>query len=188
MIHHHHAGAAVAASFVLLCGGQPSGAEPLDPNLIPKYVDALVIPPVMKPVGQGGAQAIVPPGVSPAVQYRIAVRQFNQQVLPTQGYGGDDEQPFPMTTVWGYGRAGDQLPGGAAPSSFNYPAFTVETRTNQRVRVTWLNQLVDTPAPAALTSSRTCCPWIRRSTGPTPRGPGTPTAPTLSRTSDPCPS
>jgi spore coat protein A len=107
-------------------------AEVLDGASITKFVDPLVIPPVMKPKGQGGQNA----KNGAATQYQIAVRQFDQQVLPT-GY--------PMTTVWGYGRKGDPLPGPGVVSSFNYPAFTVEARTNELVRVRWINQLVDDP-------------------------------------------
>ncbi|KKL04417.1 hypothetical protein LCGC14_2616280, partial [marine sediment metagenome] len=108
---------------------------PLDPKLIPKFVDPLVIPPAMRPHGQG----------KKITTYRIAVREFDQQVLPSKGWGGDPNTPFPKTTVWGYGRAGDPLPGSGEASSFNFPAFTVETRTNARVQVTWINQLVDDP-------------------------------------------
>lgn len=89
----------------------------LDPAALPKYVDPLVIPPVMQ------AEA----WKEEFAQYKIGVRQFLQQVLPS-GYS--------QTPVWGYGRFSD-------PSSFNFPAFTVETRRNQRVRVRWENQLVD---------------------------------------------
>jgi len=102
--------------------------EHLDPESIPKYVDPLVIPPVMQPNSQGEV-----------TEYAIAVRQFQQQVLPSG---------FQMTTVWGYGRLGDPLPGSGEASSFNYPAFTIEARTNELVRVTWVNQLVDDPDSA----------------------------------------
>ena len=100
----------------------------LDPKSIPKYVDALVIPPVMQPTGTGSV-----------TEYEIAVRQFEQQVLPTG---------MPQTTVWGYGRLGDPLPGTGQPTSFNYPGFTVEARTNEVIRVNWVNQLVDDPDSA----------------------------------------
>jgi spore coat protein A len=105
----------------------------LDPLSIPKYVDPLVVPPVMPAEGRrtwnGEGEE--------ATEYRIAVRQFEQQVLPTG---------FPKTTVWGYGRMGDPLPGPNVEfSSFNFPGFTVEARTNERVRVVWVNQLVDDP-------------------------------------------
>ena len=59
--------------------------------------------------------------------YEIAVRQFRQQVLPPG---------MPKTTVWGYGSVDH-------PDTFNYPAFTVEARTDKAVRVKWINGLVD---------------------------------------------
>jgi spore coat protein A len=96
-------------------------SRPLDPTSIPKFVEPLVISPVMQPVAQQGSDG--------AAKYEIAARQFDQQVLPTG---------MPKTTVWGYGKPGD-------PASFNFPGFTVETRTNQTVRVVWANQLVDDP-------------------------------------------
>jgi spore coat protein A, manganese oxidase len=102
----------------------------LNPLMIPKYVEPLVIPPVMEPIA-------LPEASDGFTEYEIAVRQFQQQVLPSG---------LPMTTVWGYGEAGDALPGTGDPSSFNSPAFTIETRSNARVRVTWVNQLVDDPS------------------------------------------
>ncbi len=117
----------------------PSAASPaaapalLDPLTIPKYVEPLVIPPVMPSKGQkdwNGAG-------DPATEYWVAARQFEQQVLPTG---------FPKTTVWGYGHSDDPMPGSGAPSTFNFPAFTIETRRDERVRVVWINQLVDDPA------------------------------------------
>lgn len=95
----------------------------LDPLTIPKYVTPLVIPPVM--ANYSGIPN----------KYRIAVRQFQQQILPT-GFGS--------TKVWSYGAATDPIPtvAPAAGSSFNYPAFTVETTANTPVDVRWLNELV----------------------------------------------
>jgi len=101
----------------------------LDPLSIPKFVTPLVIPPAMEPVNQGEV-----------TEYEIAVRQFEQQVLP---------EGFPLTTVWGYGKLGDPLPGSGEPSSFNFPAFTIEGRSNEMIRVTWVNQLVDDPDTVA---------------------------------------
>ena len=48
---------------------QPLPGGTLDPLTIPKYVTPLVIPPVMKNSGT-------------ANDYNIAVRQFQQQILP----------------------------------------------------------------------------------------------------------
>jgi spore coat protein A, manganese oxidase len=122
-------------SLLLLFSIMPATAQEagiLDPLTIPKFVEPLVIPPVMEPVTLSEDRA----GFT---EYEIAVRQFQQQVLPAA---------FPMTTVWGYGKAGDPLPGEGSPSSFNYPAFTVETYSDSPVRVTWVNQLVDDPKSA----------------------------------------
>jgi spore coat protein A, manganese oxidase len=125
----------LALAFVLLISAfvgtvsadGPSQKEHLDPFTIPKFAEPLIIPPVMEPAGVGED------GV---VQYEIAVRQFEQQVLP---------EGFPKTTVFGYGRAGDPLPGSSDASSYNYPGFTIEARTDEPVRVTWYNYLVDDP-------------------------------------------
>jgi bilirubin oxidase len=58
--------------------------------------------------------------------YEIAVRQFEQQIAPG----------IPPTTVWSYGSA-------ANPSTFNYPAFTIEASYNRLIRVKWINDLKD---------------------------------------------
>lgn len=97
----------------------------LDPLSIPKYQEPLFIPPAMQQVKQGKV-----------TEYEIAARQFEQQVLP---------EGFPMTTVWGYGKMGDPLPGPGVSSSFHYPAYTIEAQTNEKIRVTWVNHLVDDP-------------------------------------------
>ncbi len=111
-----------------------AGVNPdiLDPLTIPKYVDPLVIPPAMPNNGEKDweGQGEI------ATEYWIAARQFKSQILPTG---------LPKTTVWGYGRYGDPLPGSGAPTTFNSPAFTIEARSNERVRVVWINQLVDDP-------------------------------------------
>jgi len=61
------------------------GPQPLDPTSITKYVDPLVIPPAMP------TSKLMGPGGKNIDYYEIAVRQFEQQVLPTG---------MPMTTVW----------------------------------------------------------------------------------------
>jgi FtsP/CotA-like multicopper oxidase with cupredoxin domain len=88
----------------------------LDPAGIAKYVTPLVIPPVMPPTSRGARD-----------YYEIAVRQFSQQILPAG---------MPATTVWSYGSINH-------PGTFNYPAFTIEANYRQRVRVKWINDLVD---------------------------------------------
>ncbi|MHC4917740.1 MAG: cupredoxin domain-containing protein, partial [Planctomycetota bacterium] len=107
---------------LLLAGSAPASADLLDPTSIPKYVDPLVIPPVM-PV----TSVIKVRGGKNIDYYEIAVREFQQQILPA---------PLPATTVWSYGSVNH-------PGTFNYPAFTIEARANRAVRVKWINDLVD---------------------------------------------
>jgi spore coat protein A len=89
----------------------------LDPASIPKYEMSLIIPPAMPKSGS----------VDGTDYYEIAVRQFQQQILPTG---------MPMTTVWSYGSVNHS-------GTFNYPAFTIEAKFNIPVRVKWINGLVD---------------------------------------------
>jgi spore coat protein A len=119
----------------------PGGS--LDPTTIPKYVTPLVIPPVMNNTGTDD-------------DYQIAVRQFQQQILPGGIWNtiNGRHDALPPTTVWSYGPNADQVPdssglGGAAGvapaanSQFNYPAYTIETTADQPVKVRWINDLVD---------------------------------------------
>lgn len=89
----------------------PGGS--LDPTSIDKYRLPLIVPPAMPETARG--------------YYEIAVRQFDQQILPTG---------MPQTTVWSYGSANH-------PGTFNYPAFTIEAKYRRPVRVKWINELVD---------------------------------------------
>jgi len=94
----------------------------LNPALLPKYVTPLVIPPAMPRTSK------LPVRMDKSIDYyEIAVRQFQQQILPSG---------WPTTTVWGYGSVNH-------PGTFNYPSFTVEAKWNTPVRVKWINQLVD---------------------------------------------
>jgi FtsP/CotA-like multicopper oxidase with cupredoxin domain len=91
---------------------------------VDKYVLPLVKPPAM-PLSKGSSKY--------KDKYRIAVRQFAQQVL---------SPCHPMTTVWSYGSVdhpGTALEGG----TFNFPAFTIEARWNKAVQVLWENDLKD---------------------------------------------
>ena len=148
----------------IFAGIQNASAVPvdggtLDPTTIPKYVTPLVIPPVMRATGTepdpefGGTRDV----------YDIAVRQFQQQILP--GGHWNTLSPacaadptlctLPATTVWSYGPAADALPdssgipGGAsgvapAPNSqFNYPAYTVESIKDRTTSIHWINGLTD---------------------------------------------
>ncbi len=99
----------------------PGGTLP--PGSIPKYVTPLVIPPAM-PRSAG----LPTPGAQSVDYYEIAVRQFQQNILPAaMGL---------TTTVWSYGSANH-------PGTFNYPAFTIEASWRKPVRVKWINGLVD---------------------------------------------
>ncbi len=94
----------------------------LDPNGIPKYALPLIIPPAMPRTSK------LPVRMEKNVDYyEIAVRQFQQQILPPG---------MPPTTVWSYGSANH-------PGTFNYPAFTIEAKFQQPVRVKWINDLKD---------------------------------------------
>ena len=111
----------------------PAFAEPLpggtlDPTAVDKFVEPLIIPPAIPRSDKIGRKA----GKN-IDYYEIAVRQFTQQVLPSN---------LPMTTVWGYGAV--DFPGTVAEGgSFNFPAFTIEAKYNKPVRVKWINDLVD---------------------------------------------
>ncbi len=93
----------------------------LDPTTINKYVTQLVIPPAMPKT----FRPKLPQNID---YYEIAVRQFQQPILPSG---------MPMTTVWSYGSINHPT------TTFNYPAFTIEARFNRPVRVKWINDLKD---------------------------------------------
>jgi hypothetical protein len=87
---------------------------------VSKYQMPLIIPPAMPRTGEINVQGAVD-------YYEIAVRQFQQQILPP---------PLPPTTVWSYGSANHS-------DSFNYPAFTIEATWHKPARVKWINDLKD---------------------------------------------
>src|SRR5215475_3728838 len=104
----------------MVMGGGPIPGGTLDPSTVAKFQSPLRIPGAMPAVGEidlGGGKK--------ADYYEIAVRQFNQQVLPSS---------LPTTPVWSYGAAGQ-------PGTFSYPAFTIEATQNKPVRVKWINGL-----------------------------------------------
>ena len=101
----------------------------LDPSSVDKYVAPLIIPPAMPRTDVISGKM----GAKKTDYYEIAVRQFEQQILPA---------PYNPTTVWSYGSL--LAPGTVAQGgSFNYPAFTIEAKYQQPVRVKWINDLVD---------------------------------------------
>jgi FtsP/CotA-like multicopper oxidase with cupredoxin domain len=104
----------VTDSFAFLPGGT------LNPTTIPKYVTPLTIPPEMP-------TSTSPDPAFTGKYFEIAVRQFQQQVLPAG---------LPKSTVWGFGSANH-------PATFNYPSYTIEATANQPVRVKWINDLKD---------------------------------------------
>src|SRR3990172_1591805 len=101
----------------------PGGS--LDPDTVSKYATPLLIPPAMPRAGKikvrGGKQIDY---------YEIAMRQFQQQILPSG---------HPMTTVWGYGPRAAR----GGPVIFNAPSLTIEAKYRTPVRVKWVNELVD---------------------------------------------
>ena len=98
----------------------------LDPTTIAKYQTPLFIPPAM-PATRSPGMTRFRGKFKSYDSYRIAMRQFEQQILPPG---------MPATTVWSYGSVDD-------PASFNYPAFTIEARWNRPTRVRWINDLKD---------------------------------------------
>ncbi len=108
----------VAGALLMVVPGTRADAAILDPLTIPKYVSPMIIPPAMPKTSTIGGRIDY---------YEIAVRQFQQQILPSG---------FPLTTVWSYGSINH-------PETFNYPAFTIEAQVNKPVRVKWINDLKD---------------------------------------------
>lgn len=91
----------------------------IDVSAIPKYADPLIVPPALPKTG------VVDGTVD---YYEIAMRQFDQFILPTA--------MGKQTTVWSYGSANH-------PGTFNFPAFTIEATADRPTRVKWINELVD---------------------------------------------
>jgi FtsP/CotA-like multicopper oxidase with cupredoxin domain len=119
------------AALASTAGAQPIPGGSLDPSTIPKFVAPLAIPPVMPARGlrwDPGARRIVP-------YYEIELVQFQQQILPAAGPGGNPTG-LPATTVWSYAAVG-------RPETRFYPAFTIEARKDLPTRVKWVNGLVD---------------------------------------------
>ena len=122
--------AASVTTFLVGVKSQPVPGGSLDPLLIPKYVEPLVIPPVLYDDDGGHAPLDV----------EIAFRQFDQQVLPSSGCErldiACDGFKFPKTTQWGYGNPHDD-------KTFFNPSYTIEVTQNIRSKIKWTNDLVD---------------------------------------------
>ena len=116
-----HSGASVAVGEVL-----PGGS--LDPGVIQRFATPMLIPPVMPRASRIANQG------QKVDYYEIAVRQFQQQILPSG---------LPRTTVWGYGAVTTDQDGRRLLKLFNAPSLTIEATAGTPVRVKWINQLVD---------------------------------------------
>jgi spore coat protein A, manganese oxidase len=121
-----------ASAAVLYAQGITGGLVPIaratipGGTLVPGDVSKFVLPLVKPPAMPGKRQRRKD-------QYKIAVRQFQQRILPP---------PHAETTVWSYGsidHPGTVSEGG----TFNYPAFTIEATWDKVTQVLWRNQLVD---------------------------------------------
>jgi spore coat protein A, manganese oxidase len=111
----------------------PLSVGTLDPISIPKYQEPLVIPPAMPLAGTKTVKG------KKIDYYRIAVKQFEQYILPR---AWSEDQDIDPTTVWSYASMTDPRPV-AEGGTLNYPALTIEARYNRAVRVKWINGLVD---------------------------------------------
>jgi FtsP/CotA-like multicopper oxidase with cupredoxin domain len=119
-----HAIAGVVGVATVAGAGVEVIGQVLDPTVVPKYVETLVIPPAMPRTG-----AITGPMGERIEYYEIAVRQFSQFILPAA-------MGLAPTTVWSYGSV-------TYPATFNYPAFTIEAKVDRPLRVKWINDLKD---------------------------------------------
>jgi spore coat protein A, manganese oxidase len=136
-------GLIAVAALVVAVGPAVSSASPpppnpvpggsLDPTTIPKYKEPLVIPPAMP-----RTQVINAKGKQ-IDYYEIAVKQFEQYILPKAWSDANDMDP---TTVWSYASMLDPRPV-AEGGTLNYPGLTIEAQKDRPVRVKWINGLVD---------------------------------------------
>jgi FtsP/CotA-like multicopper oxidase with cupredoxin domain len=98
----------------------------LDPTAVLKYQMPLVKPPALKRDGK-----IRLKGRKNADYCKIAMRQFQQQILPPG---------LPQTTVWSYGPE-DDFRTVAQGGAYFYPAFTLENKFNKPTVIKWVNGL-----------------------------------------------
>ncbi len=107
--------------------------NPLDPKMIPKYVNQLIAPPAFEPaVTKDHA------GEIRRHNYQVSVSQFTQQILPER---------FPKTTVWGYGgKVRDPETGNIIPDFRSAPGPTFEAVRHIPIHVQWVNNLTR-PSP-----------------------------------------
>jgi spore coat protein A, manganese oxidase len=109
----------------------------LDPNLIPKFVNQLVIPPVYVPQYTFDTKTCKITQV-----YQVDMKAFSEQILPLNDINGN---PLAQTPVWGYGGlAKDAVTGKSLGYIQNSPGPSFETIRDVPVQVTWRN-LITTP-------------------------------------------
>jgi spore coat protein A, manganese oxidase len=104
-------------------------ATPLDPRLIPKFVNQLVVPPVYEP------NKVKSPitGKVKSYDYTVTMSEFTQQILPPE---------FPETTVWGYGgKVKNPQSGEIIPDFHSSPGPTFEAVRGIPINVQWINNL-----------------------------------------------
>ena len=100
----------------------------LDPNIVPKFLTPMLVPPVMPRAGK-----LVQRGGKNVDYYEISMKQIRQQILPAG---------LPQTTVWGYGAISADSNRGLL--LHNAPSLTIEAKWSTPVRVKWINELKDT--------------------------------------------
>ncbi len=103
--------------------------DPLDPTLIPKYKNQLIIPPVYEPT------VVKDPSTCKVKShnYRVKVSQFSQQLLP---------DGFRKTTVWGYeSTVRNPETGEIIPDYKSTPGPTFEAKRHVPINVKWINNL-----------------------------------------------
>jgi len=115
--------ALIASSYAAV----PPGGT-LNPLLIPKFVNQLVIPPVYV----NDSWAIDSHG-HVVEHYTVYMRNFTQQILPP---------PLPSTKVWGYGGLAKNATTGAPLGYFQFsPGPTFEAKRGIHFNVTWINDI-----------------------------------------------
>lgn len=104
--------------------------NPLDPMLIPKYVNQLVKPPVFRPT------IVKDPitGEERSHNYTVAITEFIQQILPP---------PLPVTTVFGYEGIVTNPTTHKAMYWRSSPGPTFEAIRGIPTRVQWVNSLAN---------------------------------------------
>jgi len=108
----------------------------LNPLLIPKFVNQLVIPPVYVP----DAVAInTTTGKVIGEHYTVDMSEFYEQILPPFDING---LSLPMTKVWGYGGLAKNATTGLPMGYFHFsPGPTFNATMGVHINVTWINNI-----------------------------------------------